>query len=137
MEKSNFSHIVAWVDLKNLNFYKDLFQFLEWSVLYDDPNMLGVGDERGGSLWFGVPLKDAKNDYDGIGVNHIGIAVKKQADVDATVDYLKKRGVPTLFETPRHRPEFSGVPTATYYQVMFESPDRLLFEVVYTGTKTV
>jgi catechol 2,3-dioxygenase-like lactoylglutathione lyase family enzyme len=134
MEKSNFSHVVAWIDLKNIGFYKDLFQFLEWSVLYDDPKMLGVGDEHGGSLWFGEATKDVKNDYDAKGVNHIGIAVKNQGDVDATVDFLKKRSTPSLFETPRHRPEFSG-PDSTYYQVMFESPDRLLFEVVYTGPK--
>ena len=24
----------------------------------------------------------------------------------------------------------------TYYQVMFESPDKVLFEVVYTGAKS-
>ena len=135
MEKSNFSHIVAWVDLKNLGFYKDLFAFLNWTVLYDDPNMLGVGDENGGSLWFGAPLKDHANDYDGKGVNHIGIGVKRQEDVDATVEYLAKRGIPALFETPRHRPEFSGTDT-TYYQVMFETPDKLLLEVVYTGPKS-
>jgi hypothetical protein len=34
-----------------------------------------------------------------------------------------------------HRPEFSMSTEETYYQVMFESPDRILFEVVYTGTK--
>jgi catechol 2,3-dioxygenase-like lactoylglutathione lyase family enzyme len=135
MEKSNFSHVVAWINLKNIGFYKDLFTFLDWSILYDEPAMLGVGDERGGSLWFGENLKDAKNDYDGIGVNHIGIAVKKQKDVDDTVDYLKKHGIPALFKTPRHRPEFSG-PPETYYQVMFESPDRLLFEIVYSGPKS-
>ncbi|HEX7557488.1 MAG TPA: hypothetical protein VF338_12740 [Leptolinea sp.] len=135
MEKSNFSHIVAWVDLNNLEFYKDLFAFLEWAVLFDDPSMLGVGDTNSGSLWFGAAIKDHANDYDGVGVNHIGIAVKKQQDVDATVAYLKKLGIPALFETPRHRPEFSG-PGSTYYQVMFESPDRLLFEVVYTGSKS-
>lgn len=134
MGKSNFSHIVAWIDLKNIDFYKDLFQFLEWSVLYDDPAMLGVGDEQGGSLWFGAATRDVKNDYDAVGVNHIGIAVKDQLDVDATVEYLRKRGTKALFETPRHRPEFSG-PDSTYYQVMFESPDRLLFEVVYAGPK--
>jgi catechol 2,3-dioxygenase-like lactoylglutathione lyase family enzyme len=135
MEKTNFSHIVAWIDIKNLAFYKGLFQFLEWGTLYDDPNMLGVGDEHGCSLWFGAALKDHANDYDGTGVNHIGIAVKKQADVDTAVAYLKKLGIPALFETPRHRPEFSG-PGTTYYQVMFESPDRILFEIVYTGPKT-
>lgn len=135
MEKSNFSHIVAWIDLKNQSFYKDLFQFLEWDILYDDPNMLGVGDEHGGSMWFGAAPKDHKNDYDGVGVNHFAIAVKKQGEVDLTVEYLKKRGIPALFETPRHRPEFSG-PGETYYQVMFETPDRLLMEVVYTGPKS-
>lgn len=134
MEKSTLGHIVAWVDLKNLDFYKELFNFLQWDVLYDDPNMLGVGDANGNSLWFGAALKEHANDYDGVGVNHIGISVKKQADVDATVEYLKKHGTPALFETPRHRPEFSG-PNSTYYQVMFESPDRLLLEVVYTGPK--
>jgi catechol 2,3-dioxygenase-like lactoylglutathione lyase family enzyme len=134
MEKSNFSHIVAWVDLKNLGFYKDLFTFLDWSILYDDPSMLGVGDEHEGSLWFGAALKDGKNDDDNVGVNHIGIAVKHQTDVDAAVAFLKKRGVAVLFDTPRHRPEFSG-PESTYYQVMFESPDQVLFEIVYTGLK--
>jgi hypothetical protein len=51
------------------------------------------------------------------------------------VTYLKQHGIKALFETPRHRPEFSGSEAETYYQVMFESPDRILFEVVYTGPK--
>jgi hypothetical protein len=51
------------------------------------------------------------------------------------VVYLREHNVQPLFETPRHRPEFSAGPDQTYYQVMFESPDRILFEVVYTGPK--
>lgn len=35
----------------------------------------------------------------------------------------------------RHRPEFSWGPDDTHDQVMFESPDRTLIEVVYTGPK--
>jgi hypothetical protein len=62
------------------------------------------------------------------------VSVEKQSDVDETVTYLKAHGVPVLFETPRHRAEFSGGGN-TYYQVMFESPDKILFEVVYTGPK--
>ena len=58
-----------------------------------------------------------------------------QADVDATVGYLEKQGVAALFETPRHRPDFATSETDTYYQVMFESPDGVLSEVVYTGPK--
>ena len=78
--------------------------------------------------------KAVGNDYDGPGMNHVAIAAASQADVDATVGYLHDRGIEVLFDTPRHRPEFSGEGT-TYYQVMFESPDRVLFEVVYTGPK--
>jgi len=85
------------------------------------------------TLWFIGEVKDAANDYDGPGVNHIAIGAQSQAEVDATAAYLSGRGVPALFETPRHRPEFSQGPDQTYYQVMFESPDRVLFEVVYTG----
>ena len=47
--------------------------------------------------------------------------------------------VELVFETPHHRPEIiagTGGPEGfTYYQVMFASPDNLLFEVVYTGPK--
>ena len=132
MIKSNIGHIVFNIDPGNMPFYKDLFQFLGWAILYEDPNMLGMGVERGGSLWFSGPAKAAANDYDGPGVNHVGISVVSQTDVDEVVAYLKEHAVPALFETPRHRPEFSS-PGQTYYQVMFELPDRILFEVVYTG----
>lgn len=96
--------------------------------------MLGVGCETGSSLWFCDPLKDLANDYDGIGMNHLGVSVEKQSDVDQAASFLSQHGIKTLFDTPRHRAEFSG-PKSTYYQVMFESPDRILFEVVYTGPK--
>ena len=42
-----------------------------------------------------------------------------------------------LFETPRHRPEFAESDGHTYYQVMFASPDGILFEIVYVGPKEV
>ena len=133
MIKSRLGHFQINTNPQNIGFYKDMFDFLGWSVLYEDPTMVGVGCEQGTSLWFCTPLKEANNDYDGIGMNHVGIMVDSQADVDATVAYLKEHGVQALFETPRHRPEFAESPDHTYYQVMFESPDRVLFEVVYTG----
>ena len=49
--------------------------------------------------------------------------------------FLKRKGVAALFGTPRHRPEFAEGPGETYYQVMFASPDNVLLEVVYIGTK--
>ncbi len=133
--KSQLGHLQVNINSRNLGFYKELFSFLDWSVLYSDENMLGVGDKNGTSLWFTTPLKEANNNYDGLGMNHLAIAVEKQAEVDQVVSYLKEKTVATLFDTPRHRPEFCGSPQKTYYQVMFESPDKILFEVVYTGLK--
>lgn len=131
--QTKIGHLQVNVDPKNQAFYKALFDFLGWSLLYQDENMLGVGDEHGCGLWFVPGLKQVNNDYDGIGTNHIAIAAGSQQEVDQTAAYLKDQGVPALFETPRHRPEFSGGADETYYQVMFASPDNLLFEVVYTG----
>jgi catechol 2,3-dioxygenase-like lactoylglutathione lyase family enzyme len=133
MIKSNFGHLQVNIYPQNIAFYKELFAFLGWSVLYEDPNMIGVGCEKGSSLWFAACAKAVNNDYDGPGANHIALSVDSQDDVDQTVTYLQQHKVEALFETPRHRPEFCSGPDKTYYQVMFESPDRILFEVVYTG----
>jgi catechol 2,3-dioxygenase-like lactoylglutathione lyase family enzyme len=130
-------HIQININPGNLPFYKDLFGFLGWDVWYDDPNMLGVGVESGTSLWFTGPLKTVSNDYDGVGMNHLGIAVNSKDEVDQAVKYLQDRGVKALFDTPRFRPEFCSGPDKAYYQVMFESPDRVLFEIVYTGPTPV
>ena len=132
--KSTISHLVINVKPKNLLFYKDLFSFLGWNVLFEEGGFLGMGCEGGSRLWFGAGLKDLDNDYDGRGMNHLAIGVDSQSEVDQVVEYLKEKKVDALFETPRHRPEFSS-PGNTYYQVMFESPDRVLFEVVYIGVK--
>ena len=132
MIQSHIGHLLFNINPQNMGFYKDLLTFMGWAVWVDDPAMLGVGDSQGASLWFGGPAKAAANDYDGPGMNHLGLSVAAQADVDAVVAWLGERGVPALFETPRHRPDFSS-PGSTYYQVMFETPDRILVEVVYTG----
>ena len=133
MIKSTVGHIQYNIDEKNMQFYKDLFGFLGWKVICDEPKILGIEDENKASLWFTGPAKNVENDYDGPGANHLGIAVPRQSDVDETVAYFKEHSILPLFETPRHRPEFCGSEDSTYYQVMFESPDRLLFEVVYMG----
>ena len=137
MQPATVGHLVYNINTKNTAFYKDLFVFLGLNVLYDVPEMIGVIDEHGVSLWLGAAPKEVSttNDYDGPGLNHLGLSVKAIADVDAAVDILADRGVTALFETPRHRPEFSAGPDQTYYQVMFESPDSILFEIVYTGPK--
>jgi catechol 2,3-dioxygenase-like lactoylglutathione lyase family enzyme len=133
--QTKLAHLQINVRPENLPFYKDLLSFLGWQSLYEGEGMLGVGDAGGASLWFVGQVHEAANDYDGPGMNHLGIGAASQADVDAVVEYLGERGVARLFETPRHRPEFVHGEGQTYYQVMFETPDRILVEVVYTGPK--
>jgi catechol 2,3-dioxygenase-like lactoylglutathione lyase family enzyme len=135
--QTHIGHIMFGVSPAHMPFYRDLMAFLGWKSLYDSAEMLGVASEGGVSLWFGGQTKEVTNDYDGPGMNHLAIAAQSPADVDAVVGYLTERKVAPLFETPRHRPEFSQSDDHTYYQVMFESPDRILLEVVYTGPKAV
>jgi catechol 2,3-dioxygenase-like lactoylglutathione lyase family enzyme len=133
--KTKIGHFQINIDPKNQAFYQDLLKFLEWQVLYQDEQILGVGDANQCGLWFVPGLKADANDYDGIGMNHLAISTEKQAEVDSVVAYLKEHNIEALFNTPCHRPEFSDGPDQTYYQVMFRSPDNILFEVVYTGLK--
>ena len=134
--RTHLAHIQFNVRPANLPFYRDLLAFLGWQTLYDGEGMLGLAGKKGESLWFVGQVKEVGNDYDGPGMNHLAIGAPSTADVDATAAYLTERGVELLFETPRHRPEFSQGDDQTYYQVMFESPDRLLLEIVYTGPKS-
>jgi catechol 2,3-dioxygenase-like lactoylglutathione lyase family enzyme len=131
--QTSLAHIQINVRPQNMPFYRDLMTFLGWQPIYDHPIVLGMSGQEGGSLWFESQAKEVENDYDGPGANHIAIGTESLADVDATAAYLRDHNVATLFETPRHRPEFSHEGRRNYYQVMFESPDRILFEVVYTG----
>ena len=127
------THIQFNVRPENLPFYKNLMGFLGWQTLYDGDGMFGVAGKNGESFWFAGQVNDAVNDYDGPGVNHLAIGAEKQTDVDTVAAYLTEQGVALLFETPRHRPDFGMGEGQTYYQVMFETPDRLLLEFVYTG----
>ncbi len=135
MPSASIGHLQFNVQPENLAYYRDLLSFLGWQVLYDVERMVGMGGPHDSSLWFAGECKPVANDYDGPGLNHLGLSVPAQADVDAAVDYLRSSGVTLLFDTPRHRPEFSGGEDHTYYQVMFETPDRILVEIVYIGPK--
>ncbi|GIW17814.1 VOC family protein [Tepidiforma sp.] len=130
---TTLAHLQVNIDPAHAGFYRELFTHLGWGVLYDGDGILGVGATNDASLWFVPRTAEGPNDYDRAGVNHIAIGADSIAEVDAAAAYLASRGVPALFETPRHRPEFADGSGQTYYQVMFESPDRVLFEVVYSG----
>ena len=132
--ETQFSHVQFNIRPDNMRFYKDLMTLLGWQTTYEqEMEMLGASDKNGASVWFVGHAKDVGNDYDGPGMNHIGISTATQADVDSVAAFLTERDVQALFETPRHRAEFAGGADQTYYQVMFETPDRILVEVVYMG----
>ncbi len=134
--ETQLQHMQFNVRPENLTFYKDLLTYLGWQTLHVDGGMLGVADKNNLSLWFVGYVKEVVNDYDGPGMNHLAIGTATQADVDTAATYLREQGVELLFETPRHRPDFSGGDDQTYYQVMFASPDKILLEIVYTGPKS-
>ena len=133
---TKLGHLVFGIENKNLGFYRDLFGFLGWQIIYDAEGMLAAGDSNGVSLWFGSYTKDVSNDYDGPGLNHLAISTATQDEVDQAAAFLKEKDVKPLFDTPRHRPDFSQNENSTYFQVMFETPDHILVEIVYIGPKS-
>jgi catechol 2,3-dioxygenase-like lactoylglutathione lyase family enzyme len=135
MANGKLSHLQINVAAGYLPFYRDLFALLDWDSITSGEWGEAFNSAGDVSLWFMAGAKDVASDYDGPGVNHIGLAAGSQAEVDRTAAWLTERGIAHLFETPRHRPDFSSSEENTYYQVMFESPDGILFEHVYIGPK--
>ena len=105
--KAPLGHIQFNVRQENLPFYRDLLVFLGWELIGDGPGMIGLGSVEGQSLCFSGAATAVSNDYDGPGMNHLAFAAASVADVDEAVAFLTARGVASLFETPRHRPEHS------------------------------
>lgn len=132
---SGFAHVQFNVRPENLGFYGDVFGFLGWQTIHSDETSLGLMGKFGGSVWFIGEVKEGVNNYDGPGVNHIALGAELIADVESAASYLESRGAELLFETPRHRPEFSSGEADTYYQIMFGTPDGFLIEFVYQGPK--
>jgi hypothetical protein len=106
-----------------------------WKVIFEDNNVAGFKSDQAGDLWFVQTIHDENSNYDAKGVNHISLRVDQLGDVDSVKDYLEKQKIIMLFDTPRHRPEFAASESETYYQIMFESPDKILFEVVFVGSR--
>lgn len=133
--KTGIGHIQFNVQAEHVPYYKDLFGFLGWQTIAEDDGFLGLAGGNGESFWFVGEVKNIRNDYDGPGMKHIGVAADSVAAVDAAGAFLSGKGVELLFGTPCHRPDYADSKVDTYYQIMWETPDRILLEVVYTGSK--
>ena len=110
-------------------------EFMGWSIIFEMDEVVGYRSGTNGDVWFVKTQNKEVQDHDDIGLNHIALRVDTISDVDSIKDFLEKKGVEMLFDTPKHRPEFAWTPTGTYYQIMFKSPDGILFEAVYVGKK--
>ncbi len=136
MMQSHFYHVQINIDYsKNSQFYRELMTFLGWSVIFENDKIAGYKSSASGDIWFVDSIDKETVSYDKIGINHISIRVGTQANLDQTIDFLKAKSIETLFNTPRHRPEFTSNDKETYYQIIFETPDKIQFEIVYIGPK--
>lgn len=133
--KSYLYHLQVNIDFKNVEFYRDLMGALGWNVIFESEGLIGFRTDKNGDVWYVDADRKTELDYDAVGVNHISIRVEELKNVDEIVEFLKTKDVKTLFDTPKHREEFAAKDSETYYQIMFESVDGILFEIVYIGKK--
>lgn len=132
--KSQLGHLVYLIHDFNTNIeiYKFLFAYFDFPVTNEFPGGIGVKitAEPYQSLWILEATEKQLNHRDSNGLNHIGFTVATAAQVDQfTEEFLKLHNVKPLFDTPRRRPDFEHGDSG-YYQVMFELPGGILFEVV-------
>jgi hypothetical protein len=72
--QTKLGHLVFGIAAANRGFYRDLFGFLGWRVIYDAEEMLAVVDRSGVRLWFDDATRQVAHDYDGPGMNHLATA---------------------------------------------------------------
>lgn len=110
--------------------YKKLFKYLEFRVLWESEEAIGFESSNGISVFFLEADVGKDNSRDGNGLNHLAITVGRANDVDVFVrEFLVAEGIECLFDTPQRREDFEDEESG-YYQVMFEMPGGILFEVV-------
>jgi catechol 2,3-dioxygenase-like lactoylglutathione lyase family enzyme len=114
----------------SLPFDRDLLGFLEVRAVYDEGGVAGFSDGRT-DLWVMgtlLPHREAGFHRQRPGLNHVAFRVAARDDVDRFCrDFLGRRGLPALYDTPRDFPEYAP----GYYAVFFEDPDRVKLEVVH------
>ena len=114
----------------SLPFYRSLLAYLEYRVLVDQPDLLGMSNGTT-DFWLaqtGTDRADTAVHRKNPGLNHVAFRVASRADVDRFHDeLLKPAGTRVLYGGPKDYPEYRP----GYYAVFFEDPDRLKLEVVH------
>ncbi len=113
----------------SLPFYRDLFTYLEYRIIDESPEHIGVSN--GGTDFWIIETDKAhkanKFHRKNTGINHLALRLNSKEEVDIFVnEFLKPKEIPTLYDTPKTFPEYGG----EYYAVFFEDPDRIKLEVM-------
>src|SRR5580693_8747182 len=132
MPKSFVYHLQINVsDAKqSLPFYRAFFSYLGYRVVDESPEHIGVSDGTT-DFWIIQSKKaHAKRRFHrkSPGLNHISFGVASPEAVRKfTRDFLKKRKMKVLYDSPRSFPQYHK----DYYAVYFEGPDRIKLEVTH------
>jgi catechol 2,3-dioxygenase-like lactoylglutathione lyase family enzyme len=111
-------------------FYRALFGFLDYRVMVETDGVLGVSNGMTDFWMVATPpeRRGTRLHRKNSGLNHVCFGVRERGDVDRFVaDFMRPRGVATLYDSPREFPEYRP----GYYAVFFEDPDRLKIEVAH------
>jgi catechol 2,3-dioxygenase-like lactoylglutathione lyase family enzyme len=114
----------------SLPFYRALFGYLEYRVLIESNDMLGVSNGTT-DFWIfaAAPERRAAGFHrKNVGVNHLCFGLRARDDVDRFVrEFMTPHAIAALYDSPREYPEYRP----GYYAVFFEDPDRLKIEVAH------
>ena len=105
----------------SLPFYRSLLAYLEYRVLVDQPDLLGMSNGTT-DFWLvqtGADRADTAVHRKNPGLNHVAFRVASRADVDRFHDeLLRPAGISVLYGGPQDYPEYRP----GYYAVFFEDP---------------
>lgn len=119
---------------KALPFYRAFFSYLGYRMIDESPEHIGASN---GTTDFWIIQSEkihAKRKFHrkSPGLNHISFGMSSRESVRKfSRDFLKKRNIKILYDSPRHFPEYHK----NYYAVYFEGPDRIKLEVTYVPGK--
>jgi catechol 2,3-dioxygenase-like lactoylglutathione lyase family enzyme len=111
-------------------FYKEFLGYFGYTVISEGSEYLGMSNGTTDFWIMPTEKRFLKNKYHrkNTGLNHICFRVGVKADVDTFFkEFLKKKKMLTLYNTPKPFPEY----TEKYYAVFFEDPDRIKIEVAF------
>ena len=132
--KATIGHVgINLSSVNNLQFWKDLLQYLEFSITGEGEHFDATSD----GCYLCINITEQKYQQDGFhrrrtGLNHIALQVKSTEQVNIFVsEFLEPKGIAPLYGGAKPYPEYAQ----GYYAIFFEDLDRIKIEVVYEPPK--